>query len=213
MRHTLRERITASPRAGDLLVRPRLTHYLFPRFTMEEKLDFARVHEKLAEALVFLAKMIEEEPRLVGDKQSFERYLSAFLSASMSVRGGFQYRQDRLRNSAIKAWRAQWESTLAPEEKSLYEVMHKARVDEVHDSGPSCNVGREGVEFGIGDARLPGGKSMISISGPPGMPLTVLPRRTYTFTINGTDRRATDACREYLALLQRMVAQCEADHP
>jgi hypothetical protein len=50
--------------------------------------------------------MLEEEPRITGDKQPFDYYLSAFLNAAMSVRGGFQIRQNRPRNDAIKEWRA-----------------------------------------------------------------------------------------------------------
>jgi len=35
----------------------------------------------------------------------------------------------------------------------------------------------------------------------------------YDFTIDGAGREATQACADYLTLLQRMVSQFEADHP
>jgi hypothetical protein len=54
---------------------------------------------------------------------------------------------------------------------------------------------------------------MITISGPPGMPPTVVDKRTFNFTIDGAARKAAEACVDYLALLQRMVARFEADHP
>ena len=34
---------------------------------------------------------------------------------------------------------------------------------------------------------------------------------TYYFTIDGTERKATDACEEYLALLIQMVAKFKSD--
>jgi hypothetical protein len=36
---------------------------------------------------------------------------------------------------------------------------------------------------------------------------------TFNFTIDGAERKATEACAAYLVLLQRMVATFEADHP
>jgi len=174
-------------------------------------MDIARLHKKIAEADFFLRKMIEQEPRIIGDKDPFDYYLSAFLSAAMSVRGGFQYRQNRPRNNAIKAWREQWESDLTPEERTLYDFMRKDRVDEIHDSGSSRDVGQEGVPFAIGTHHVDGGS--VTISGPPGMEPAVAYRPTYSFTIGRAERKVTKACAAYLALLQRMVAQCEADHP
>jgi hypothetical protein len=48
-------------------------------------MDLARVHKKLAEAAFFLGKMIEEERRPFGDREPFDYYLSAFLSAGRTV--------------------------------------------------------------------------------------------------------------------------------
>jgi hypothetical protein len=50
-------------------------------------MDLARVHKKISEAGFFLGRMTEEERRVGGDeREPFDYYLSAFLSASMSVR-------------------------------------------------------------------------------------------------------------------------------
>ena len=57
----------------------------------------------------------------------FDYYLSAFLSAAMTVRNSFQVRQDRKPNAAIKAWCRQWEDSLTPEEKVIYDFMRKDR--------------------------------------------------------------------------------------
>jgi hypothetical protein len=165
-------------------------------------LDLARVHKKLAEAQFFLEKLTEQDRRIFGGGdprepfEPFDYYLSAFLNAAMSVRDGFQYRQNRPRNTAIKAWRAQWESNLTPEEKTLYEFMRKDRVAEVHDGGSSRNVGREGVPFPIGTHHVDGG--IITVGGPPGMPPVVVDKRTFYFSIDGAERKATGAGATYL---------------
>jgi len=39
----------------------------------------------------------------------------------------------------------------------------------------------------------------------------VADKRTFNFTIDGVERKATEACVAYLALLQRMVSQFETD--
>ena len=49
--------------------------------------------------------------------------------------------------------------------------------------------------------------------GPPGAPSAVIHKPSFFFTIDGTDRRATEVCDEYLRLLGGMVAQFKADNP
>jgi hypothetical protein len=183
---------------------------------MEVKMDLARVHKKVAEAHFFLGKMTEQEPRIIGDKEPFDHYLSAFLSAAMSVRGGFHVRQNRKRHKATKAWREAWENNHTPDEKQLYEFMRVDRVAEVHNAGSQRTVAQEGVKFGIGTHHIDG--CVLTIDGIPtplsGMEFAdVCYRPTYSFIIDGTERKVTEACATYLALLQRMVAQFEADHP
>jgi hypothetical protein len=173
--------------------------------------DLVRARKKIAEAAFFLDKMTEEEHRVGGDvREPFDYYLSAFLSASMSVRGEFHYRQNRVRNEAIKAWRTQWENNLSPEGKSIYKFMRENRVAEIHDTGSSRSVAQEGIELGIGEHRLPGG--MHAVFGPPGT-TAVIKTNVYNFTVAGVKRKVTEACAAYLELLRQMVAQCEADRP
>jgi hypothetical protein len=182
-------------------------------------LDLARIHKKLAEAQFFLDKMIEQERRAFGHRQpfAFDYYLSAFLNAGMSVRGGFQYRQNPSQNKTIKAWRGQWENNLSPEEKTLYEFMRKDRVAEVHAGGSSRSVGQEDIKVGVGGS-YSDGSGTLEVFGSPSVLLgvdtaAVIHKPTYNFTIHGTERKATEAGDVYLALLKRMVAQCEADDP
>jgi len=51
----------------------------------------------------------------------------------------------------------------------------------------------------------------MEVFGPPGVsPLATIQTPAYYFTIAGTERKATEACSKYLALLERMVADFKA---
>src|SRR5438128_3161805 len=125
----------------------RFEHDLLRGCNGGEILDLARIHKKLTEAQSFLSKIIEQDGLMVGG--GFDNYLSAFLSAGMSVRAGFHYKQDRARNADIKAWRENWEKALTAEEKHLYEFMHVNRNAEVHTTGAALNVEKEPVRAGV----------------------------------------------------------------
>ena len=70
----------------------------------------------------------------------------------------------------------------------------------------------ENRELGPGTHSFASGT--MDILGPPGVvPLAVIQTPAYHFTIEETERKATDSCEEYLALQQRMVGTFKADHP
>lgn len=76
-------------------------------------------------------------------------------------------------------------------------------------------MGQEGIDLPIGEHRIDGG--ILSIRGPP-VPLGTQSRAavykpTYSFIFHGTEWNATEACAAYLALLEKRVAQFEADSP
>src|SRR5262249_38775669 len=98
-------------------------------------------------------------------------YLSAFLTAAMSVRGAFHYERDRKRSEAVKAWKQRWETGLSPDKARLYHFMRRDRVAETRSDGPACG------------------------------------NTQYNFTIDGDERSAAEACGEYLALLEGMLAK------
>ncbi len=75
--------------------------------TEEGFLDLTRIHKKLGEAQGWLGNMFEQDGLMTRGR--FDDYLSAFLSAGMSVRDGFHYKQDRPQNAAVKAWCKKWE--------------------------------------------------------------------------------------------------------
>src|SRR5438094_484689 len=92
--------------------------------------------------------MTEQDGLMIS--RGFDDYLSAFLSAGMSVRDGFHYKQDRARNDAIKTWRKNWEKALKPEQHRLYEFMQVNRNAEVHTTGVALTVEKEPVRVGVG---------------------------------------------------------------
>ena len=164
-------------------------------------MELWRVHKKLAEAHYFLRLLRDQEPRIGGDKDAFDFLLSAFLSAGRSV----DYRLRREHKATHEPWRKTWDARLTPAEDGLIKFMIDDRNEEVHDSGSSRRVGQEGIEFGIGTHHTTDGTIIVG-----GHPITAY-GPSYSFTIDGADRKVTEACGAYLALLQRMVAEFQAD--
>jgi hypothetical protein len=176
---------------------------------MEGKLDLARVHKKLEEAEFFLSLMCGEERREIGNRERFDFFLSAFLSAARTV----DYRLCHEQAAIYGDWRAAWNASLAPEENSLVKFMVDDRNVEVHESGSSRSVAQEDITLAVGMKYWDDDMGMVTIGGPPDMPPVLIRKQTYNFTIDGAERKATEACTDYLALLQRMVARFEADYP
>src|SRR5262249_5501688 len=104
-----------------------------------------------------------------------------------------------------------WDATLTEEQQRLIKFMIDDRNVEVHESGSSRRVGIENRELGLGIHKLASGTG--ELFGPPGVPPAIIQTPAYYFTIDGTERKATEACGEYLALLEQMVAAFKADKP
>jgi len=171
-------------------------------------MDLARVHKKIAEARFFLRQMTEQEGRLIGDREQFDYYLSAFLSAGRTIDCRLRHEQAAI----YPAWRTIWNTSLTPQENSLIKFMVDDRNDEVHESGSSRSVAQEGVPLSVGTTSPTDDVTGFICSGTPGTPAPVAYKPTYNFTIHGVERKATEACAAYLALLQLMVVKFEADH-
>ena len=167
------------------------------------------VEKKLREARFFLSKMSEHERMAFGDKEPFDFYLSAFLSAARTV----DYRLRHEQAAIYPTWRTAWDGKLSEAQKSLIKFMVDDRNEEVHESGSSRVVKTEDRGLGPGTHSFGFGPIEISgrIAGVP--PSAVIQTPTYNFTIDSRERKATDACGDYLALLERMVAKFKADHP
>jgi hypothetical protein len=174
-------------------------------------LSMERVRKKLAEAEFFLVKLIRQEPSFNDDTNPFDFYLSAFLNATTSMREQFRVLKHPVLDASAKSWRERWMRGLSTDEAQLYEFMGRDRDAEHHHGGSRRHVGEQGVEVG-GGTQLVDDLGTITILSTPGVEAVTVYGPVYTFTINGTTRRVTKVCSEYLALLRRMVEQFEGDH-
>jgi hypothetical protein len=165
------------------------------------------VERKLREARFFLDEMFKQEHGVFGRKEHFEFYLSAFLNAGRTV----DYRLRHEQGATYPKWRTAWDATLTQEQRDLIKFMVDERIAEVHASGGSTPLVKTMIwKLKAGTYRLLGATH--TIVGPPGATLASVPVPAYCFTVDGTDRKVTEACEEYLALLERMVAKFKADH-
>ena len=172
------------------------------------------IEKKLEEARAFLNGMRDQEQRAFGDKQPFDHYLSAFLSAGMSVRDAFHAEQDRKRDPAIKKWKETWEAQLTPQQKSIYEFMRKDRNREVHRSGSRRLIETKQIKVGVGGT-YSDKSGTLNVMGCPSPLLgadtgATISMPQYVFDINGVKRLVTEVCAEYLSLLDQMAADYKA---
>jgi hypothetical protein len=172
-------------------------------------MNLERVHKKLAETHFFLIMMCRAERQSIGNREPFDYYLSAFLSAARTI----DYRLRHEQAEIYGDWRMAWDASLAPEENSLIKFMVDDRNVEVHESGSSRSVAQGDVTLTVGMKYFDEDMGVVTIGGPPDMPPALIRKQTFNFAIEGAERKATAACAAYLALLQRMVAKFETDHP
>jgi hypothetical protein len=174
------------------------------------------VQKKLRETEFFLAKMREQEDRAFGDKEPFDFYLSAFLSAARSV----DYRLRHEQKAVYETWREQWNDAHRKED-ALVKFFVDDRGIEVHESGSGRNVKQESIPVRGHYSDASGTVEAFSTPLPlavadgvsPGERDVVIKKPAYFFTIEGTERKATEACADYLAVLTQIVEQFKADHP
>jgi hypothetical protein len=150
-----------------------------------------------------------------GDKEPFDYYLSGFLSAARSI----DYRLRHEQKAVYPAWRKAWEGKLGTAEQGLMKFMADDRAVEVHQSGSGRSIKQERIEM-QGNATYSDRSGTVTVSAVPRTltpdktgPDAVIAKPSYHFTIGGSERKATEACGEYLSLLERMVAAFKADHP
>jgi hypothetical protein len=176
------------------------------RMGENDTMKLPNVDKKLREARFFLGKMGDQERLAFGDKEPFDFFLSAFLSAARSV----DYRLRHEQKALYPSWRASWNAALPPHQDLLIKFLVDDRALEVHESGSGRSVQREGIP--VGDV-YHDGSGTVHISAPPGTPPAIIHKPSYQFTIGGNSRRVVDACAEYLGLLEGMVAKFQADNP
>ena len=151
--------------------------------------------------------MIEHEARAFGDREPFDFFLSAFLSASRSI----DYRLRHEQSAIYPVWRDSWNAALAPNDDQLMKYMADDRALEVHRSGSGRSAS---LEYSAMQGNTYSDNSgVLTVFAPPETPPATIGKPAYYFTINGANKRVTEACTEYLTLLDRMVADFKAAHP
>ncbi len=173
-------------------------------------MNMENVEKKLREARFHLGKMNDQERRAFGDKEPFDFHLSAFLSAAKTVDNRLRHEQGPI----YKPWRTAWDGRLTAEKNELIKFMVDDRNVEVHESGSGRDVKTESIKVGHSYSDE-SGTLEVSSAGIPGSGMggATIYKPSYYFTIAGVERNATAACADYLALLDRMVADFRADHP
>jgi hypothetical protein len=165
-----------------------------------------KVEKKLRECEFFLNHMREHERLAFGDREPFDFYLSAFLNASRSV----DYRLCHENKARYPEWRKAWNGKLSAGQRELIKFFVDDRNVEVHESGSSRIAKNEDINIGNFYSDSSG---TLMVSGPPGMTGATIQRPAYFVTINASERKATDACTEYLSLLHQMVGDFRASKP
>jgi hypothetical protein len=169
-------------------------------------MNIAKVEKKLREAQFFLGKMVEQERKAFGDKEPFDFYLSALLSAGRTVDYRLRHEQAKI----YPTWRAKWDANLNSSDQGLIKFMVGDRNVEVHESGSNRAVKTEDIEIGNSYSDASG---TIEVSAPPGTPSPVISQPSYSFLITGAEHKVTDACSRYVELLELMIARFKGDHP
>jgi len=100
-----------------------------------KSMKFENVEKKLRETEIWLTKMREQETRAFGDKEQFDFYLSAFLSAARTI--DYQLRHEH--GETYKEWRKRWDDS-NPKEAVLIKFFADDRRSEVHERGSDRQV-------------------------------------------------------------------------
>ena len=168
-------------------------------------MDLPRVDKKLREAGFYLSTMSEQEKLAFGDKETFDFYLSAFLGATRTV----DYRLRKEQPSLYPSWRTAWDMRLTTAQVALVKFLIDDRNEEVHGIGSCRSEKTEKIPVGnmYHDA-----SGTVSAWGPPGATNAVIFKPAYGFTIDGVEMKATEACAEYLGLLNAMLVKFKTDH-
>ena len=119
-----------------------------------------KTQKKLREAKFFLGRMSEALRSIKLEKEDFEFFLSAFLSAGRSVT--FVLRAEQA--DVYQQWYDGWQKALDAENRELLEFMNQQRIAEVHRRGADVQAEIEMVpvsELEMGPGRDP----RYSISG------------------------------------------------
>jgi len=152
-----------------------------------------KAEKKLGEARLCLDQMIEQEGLIFPDQAKFNASLNGFLAAGMTV-------CDQFPKKAIQAWK----DGLPQEQARLWEFMRNERNRDQHKGRPRRRMKHQKIKVGIGSSASDKSGTLTAMGSPWAGPVTIRKQISY-FIIEGTECKATEACSEYLTLLEQMV--------
>jgi hypothetical protein len=166
-------------------------------------MDIESVKTKLHQARSSLDEMRACKRRVFGENEAkFGKALSGFVGAGRSV----VYLLEKM--ASYKTWRKEWNAE-NPSKDRLLKCIHDKRDTDVHEGSPG-HTAKPGEKIKVGTGSSYSDESgKLEVWGPPGVSATIS-KRDYVFDVCGTERPVTEACEEYLATLEQMVAQFEA---
>jgi hypothetical protein len=163
--------------------------------------------KKLREAKFFLGYVSKagRSPQL--DREDFDFYLSAFLSAARSVDWVLRCEQKSRRKSYI-AWYEKWQQNLTEDNRKLWDFMDTQRGDEVHKKGAETQGDVETVPLTLSDPDYRRDNITWMSSGWFDSPGTPPPEMELTVHYFKTEhKKVVDTCKRYLALLEKLVQE------
>ena len=163
------------------------------------------VNEKLGQAKRALQEMRAEERKTVSN---YPDRFSALLSAARSV----DYRLRCEYGDKYRDWRKTWNAQHQYED-GLLKCMHDKRDKDIHARGPGLNAKTKDIKYGVGGYSDASGnyQSTGASSALAGQDVTARASiQTYDLDVCGIERPATDACDEYLKVLENMVREFAA---
>ena len=165
-----------------------------------------RIKKKLREATFFLGKLVEGSHLAFGNRDEFDFYLSAFLSAARSI----DYRLRHEQKPTYPTFRATWDTTLTTDEQALVKLMIDDRNLEIHGSGSSRVQADERVAIGSSYRDTSG---TVTVLAPVGVRIELV-KPTFSFLMNGMPVPVVESCRSYLDILERLVTDyCRTSEP
>ena len=164
--------------------------------------------KKLREARFFLEHL---RTGTMPDPETFEFFLSAFLSAALGVRLALMNEGQPKAGPWIKAWQKQKENCSDEERKLLYELKEQ-RNKEHHQRGADMSIEWEPIPF-IEYLTRTHDYFRVSWFGPIGTEPSHVKYPTSTFRLGSGKVEVVDSCARYFGLLERMVREFMAAHP
>ena len=172
--------------------------------------QISNTRRKFREARFFLANMQRAARSTHLDREDFDFYLSAFLSAARSVTWVLQKEQ----KASYDAWYPGWKQVLGAPDQALLTFMNEQRVAELKKAGAEKLSEIQMVPLTQFDWEQPSHPAYgWTWVGPPGVAPPEMGVVVHYFENGGQKVKVLDECKRYLALLERLIAEFDAAFP